>query len=119
MRNIVIVGGGIAGLLSALMYAKSGAKVSLIENSGEIGGLLRSYVSPDGYSFDFGTHFLRETGLKELDKLLFGELCPLTWQSFNVLKNGNYFCGKLNEASLLLMQGLCLKMFIGRAKKSC
>ena len=99
MRNIVIVGGGIAGLLSALMYAKSGAKVSLIENSGEIGGLLRSYVSPDGYSFDFGTHFLRETGLKELDELLFGELCRPTWQSFNVLKNGNYFYGKLNEAS--------------------
>ena len=99
MKNIVIVGGGIAGLLSALMYARSGAKVSLIENSSEIGGLLRSYVSPEGYSFDFGTHFLRETGLKELDGLLFGELCPLTWQSFNVLKNGNYFCGKLNEAS--------------------
>ena len=52
MKNIVIVGGGIAGLLSALMYAKSGAKVSLIENSNEIGGLLRSYVSPNGYSFD-------------------------------------------------------------------
>ena len=99
MKNVVIVGGGIAGLLSASMFARFGAKVSLIEYSNEIGGLLRSYVSPEGYNFDYGTHFLRETGIKELDELLFGGLCPLNWQSFNVLKNGNYFCGRLNDTS--------------------
>jgi len=89
----------VAGILSAIMLAEKGMKVHLIESAGSMGGLLRSYQSPEGFTFDYGTHFLRETGNNELDKLLYGGLCWREWQKLKILKNGNYFYGSLNEKS--------------------
>jgi heterodisulfide reductase subunit A len=40
-RNCLVVGGGIAGMKAALAVADSGAKVDLIESSGQLGGNLR------------------------------------------------------------------------------
>lgn len=88
-----------AGILSAIMLAEKGMKVHLIESTGSLGGLLRSFQSPEGFTFDYGTHFLRETGNNELDKLLYGGLRWTEWQKLKVLKNGNYFYGLLNEKS--------------------
>ena len=41
-KKYVIVGGGIAGLFSALLLSKQGHKVTVVEKAGEVGGLLRS-----------------------------------------------------------------------------
>ena len=50
-QQIVIIGGGIAGIVSALTAAKFGFNVILIEQQKNLGGLLRSFKSQSGYIF--------------------------------------------------------------------
>ena len=61
-RRKVVVGGGIAGICTALFLAEKGDSVTLIEKGPALGGLLRSiYPFDNEYSFDFGTHFLAQS----------------------------------------------------------
>lgn len=95
MRNMVVVGGGIAGLVASLLLAKKGYKVDLIEKEEACGGLLRSFKNDDGITFDYGTHILSETMIRELDEILFPNLENEGWNQFEILKTGNYFKGNL------------------------
>ncbi len=98
MKNVCIVGAGIAGLFSAKMLATKGINVRLFEAAPEVGGLLRSFKSSLGQDFDFGTHIMRQTGVPEIDHLLFSSLSE-QWQSFPVLKTGSVVNGKLYSKS--------------------
>lgn len=51
--DVIVVGGGLAGLTSAVFLAKSGKKTLLIEKNTEVGGLVSSFQT-DGYVFDAG-----------------------------------------------------------------
>ncbi|MCB9760318.1 MAG: FAD-dependent oxidoreductase [Alphaproteobacteria bacterium] len=53
--TVVIVGGGVAGLVSAQLLQEAGAQVVVIERNETIGGLARSFRY-DGFSFDCGPH---------------------------------------------------------------
>ena len=87
----VVVGGGIAGICTALFLAEKGDSVTLIEKGPALGGLLRSiYPFGNEYCFDFGTHFLAQTANKKLNELLFGNL-DLQW--FDYLKVGSFYSG--------------------------
>ena len=44
-EDIVIVGGGIAGLSAAIFLARAGMSVTIIERSTEIGGRARTSIS--------------------------------------------------------------------------
>ncbi len=74
MSDVVIVGGGIAGLTAALLLAEKDFRVKLIESAPDLGGLLRSHTRGQWGEFDHGTHVFSETGLEELDAVLFAEL---------------------------------------------
>lgn len=65
--QIVVVGGGIAGLMGAIIAAESGADVTLLESEPTVGGLLRSRTLPGGDIVDYGTHIPTSTGSTELD----------------------------------------------------
>ncbi len=52
---VVIVGGGVAGLVSALLLLEAGCEVVVIEKFPYVGGLARSYEY-DGFVFDCGPH---------------------------------------------------------------
>ncbi|TGV30978.1 hypothetical protein EN829_034885 [Mesorhizobium sp. M00.F.Ca.ET.186.01.1.1] len=99
METAVVVGGGIAGLLSSILLKEKYEQVFLVERGPECGGLLRSFENKDGVSFDLGTHVLKETGIAPLDELLFSNLQNDEWSTLDYLKVGNYFEGKLNKNS--------------------
>jgi phytoene dehydrogenase-like protein len=60
--NTIIVGGGIAGLTSAVYLARAGQKILLIEKNRECGGLVNSF-SRDGFQFDAGVRALIDAGI--------------------------------------------------------
>lgn len=65
-RSAVIVGAGPGGLAAALLLAKSGVKVTVVEKSGEVGGRT-STLHRDGFKFDIGpTFFLYPKVLREI-----------------------------------------------------
>ena len=72
----VVVGGGIAGILSSILLKKKFDQVYLLEKENKLGGLLSSYKSKEGFEFDYGSHFLRDTGVSELDEILYNNSWP-------------------------------------------
>jgi phytoene dehydrogenase-like protein len=73
-KEVLIVGGGIAGLTAALVLAGQGHSVKLLESALELGGLLRSHARGKWGDFDHGTHVFSETGVAGLDAILFSGL---------------------------------------------
>ena len=66
--DVIIIGGGISGLLSALTLSKHGKKVLLLEKDDAVGGNCNSYMV-DGFQVDTGPHaitHLREGPLRRL-----------------------------------------------------
>ncbi|MCH7972928.1 MAG: oleate hydratase [Bacteroidetes bacterium] len=59
MKKCVLIGGGIAGLTSAVYLSKSGINVELIESSNKLGGRAYSFKDPaTGSIIDNGQHIL-------------------------------------------------------------
>ena len=60
--HTIVVGGGIAGLTSAVYLARSGQRVLLIEKNKEFGGLVNSFKR-DGFQFEAGVRALEDAGI--------------------------------------------------------
>lgn len=60
--EIIVVGGGIAGLTSAVYLARQGQKVVLIEKNKECGGLVNSFTH-NGFHFEAGVRALEDAGI--------------------------------------------------------
>ncbi|MCI5219845.1 MAG: NAD(P)/FAD-dependent oxidoreductase, partial [Candidatus Electrothrix sp. LOE2] len=56
-KNILIIGSGIGGLSTAIILAKLGFEVTVLEKNRQAGGLLRSYAR-DGIECEVGVHYL-------------------------------------------------------------
>src|SRR5262249_57809697 len=98
----VPVGGGTSGLLAALLARRAcpDAEIHLIEQSPELGGLLRKIDGGPFGSFDCGMHTMTETGIAELDGLLRGLLPDDYWHNFSGSRrdlSGMVFQGKLSH----------------------
>ena len=55
--DVVVVGGGLAGLCAASFAASAGARVALYESSPDLGGRARTRVK-EGFCFNYGPHAL-------------------------------------------------------------
>lgn len=56
--DVLVAGGGPAGVAAAVMAAEAGAKVLIIEQSGSFGGVGTVGMVPEIMNFDDGEHFL-------------------------------------------------------------
>ena len=68
--DVVVAGGGLAGLCAASFASSAGARVALYESSPDLGGRARTRVK-EGFCFNFGPHaFYRrgafDTALRDL-----------------------------------------------------
>ena len=96
MAIAVVVGGGPAGLLSARILKRDFDRVLLVDNAEKLGGLCRSFQNEYGDWFDFGTHFLAETGVPDLDEVLLSVIDLDDWHSIRGYRASSYMSGKLN-----------------------
>lgn len=64
--DVVIIGSGLGGLVSALIFAKEGYKVCVLEKNNQFGGNLQTFVR-DKSIFDTGVHYIG--GLAEGENL--------------------------------------------------
>jgi protoporphyrinogen oxidase/SAM-dependent methyltransferase len=55
---VVIVGAGLAGLTAAVHLKRHGVPVRVFEAGPKLAGLARSEHDPDGFTYDFGAHFI-------------------------------------------------------------
>jgi protoporphyrinogen oxidase len=57
-RPVAILGAGIAGLACAAELRRRGVPVAVFEAGPKIAGLATSHADPDGFTYDFGAHFV-------------------------------------------------------------
>lgn len=80
--HTIVLGSGIGGLSAALLLAKAGRRVTLIECNGEIGGRMRRFHR-NGIPFDTGLHFTSSlNGILGQAFATLGVLDGLTAESF-------------------------------------
>lgn len=96
--DAIVLGGGIVGLFSSLYLQSKGKKVTLIEGSPSLGGLLRSFRNSNSLTYDMGTHFINKTGVQEIDELLLDDsiqqhLHLIKEQRTSSITNGNVHTG--------------------------
>jgi phytoene desaturase len=66
-RHVVVIGAGPGGLAAAMLVAARGARVTVLEKDGVVGGRSRTLTTPQGYRFDLGpTFFLYPRILEEI-----------------------------------------------------
>ena len=95
-KKILIVGGGIIGIaLSKFLSLNKKNKITILDSSHSLGGFLKS-VKYRNMAFDLGTHYIKETGNKNLDKILFKKI-KKKWIKINFIKSGNFFKKKIIE----------------------
>ena len=64
-KNVVIVGGGPAGMQAAITAADRGHRVTLFERNGELGGQIRTF---ENESFKYSTKKFKEYLIRQIDK---------------------------------------------------
>jgi oxygen-dependent protoporphyrinogen oxidase len=55
---VIIIGGGLAGLTAAVHLRHHGVPVKIFEAGKQIAGLARSEKDAEGFTYDFGAHFI-------------------------------------------------------------
>lgn len=56
--DAIVVGGNLAGLISAWLLGELGYRTLLVERGPKLGGVNASFATPDGSTFDMGMHVL-------------------------------------------------------------
>ena len=84
-RNVLVVGGGIAGMEAAIVAADRGHNVTLVEKSDTLGGLLK-FTDVDYYKRDLGKFkdlLIRRVNKRDIDVILDKEVTPDDINLFN------------------------------------
>jgi protoporphyrinogen oxidase len=99
---VVIVGGGVAGLVTAHLLAEHGAEVVVVEKFSRVGGLARSYEY-EGFVFDCGPHrfHTENPNIKAyIDRVLGSDVTAFPRKS-EVFFEGKYYRWPLHPKNLI------------------
>ena len=114
-KPVAIIGAGIAGLTAANFLRRQGVPIILFEAGAQIAGLARSYADQDGFSYDFGAHFITNRlaaavgiGAQCRDVKYYGE---------SVLLDGKNYSYPFGLMGVPRFVGSALKSKLGRAPK--
>jgi phytoene dehydrogenase-like protein len=115
--DVVVVGGGLAGLCAAVYVSRAGFSVEVVERASALGGR-GATLQENGFSFNRGAHALYRTGeasqiLAELGVATPGRVVP---SGGRALKGGKLHQLPVGAASLLTtgLFGLGAKASVGR-----
>jgi protoporphyrinogen/coproporphyrinogen III oxidase len=86
---VAIIGAGLAGLTAAWKLARHGIPVAVYEASGKVAGLAASYRDQEGFSHDFGAHFITNRLAAAVG--ISGECLNVERYSETVLVNGQTY----------------------------
>ena len=56
--RVAVVGAGLSGLLAARELQRRGISVTVYESGKQVAGLARSFTDAQGFTYDFGAHFI-------------------------------------------------------------
>ncbi len=106
-HNVVVLGGGVAGLSAAYVLSRAGGRVRLCERDKEVGGLSRTVVHGD-FRFDLGGHrfFTKDKKLENFLRELMGEEFVVTPRSSKIYLHGKYFDYPLKPKNALFGLGM-------------
>lgn len=82
--DVIIIGGGVAGLCTGAILSKEGKKVLVLEQRREVGGRIAEFVI-GGFTIQWGGHIIEDTG-SGLGKLF--EFVGLTLENTGIRNNG-------------------------------
>jgi len=91
-KGIVIMGGGLTGLSSGYILAKSGLSVKVFESDSTVGGLSKTIVRK-GFRFDLGGHrfFTKDRKIDDFVKDLMGDELISVPRKSKIYMRGKYF----------------------------
>ncbi|NVM28193.1 MAG: FAD-dependent oxidoreductase [Candidatus Helarchaeota archaeon] len=99
--DVVVVGGGIAGLGTATLLQKEGLNVLVLEKENKVGGRARTFTK-NGWKIDIGLHFISLGDGSTLHKLCNEVGYIIEWGKYN--KDGYlYSGGKWNKSTEVLL----------------
>lgn len=112
--DVLIVGGGPAGLSAALEAQRLGASVTVLERLGQVGGLCRT-IEFDQCRFDIGPHrfFTKNSEVKALFDDVLGSDSVTVRRKTRILHDGTFFDYPLTPVNAMLGAGVRRGVTIG------
>jgi len=106
-NDIVILGGGLAGLSAGYTLTKAGLPVQVYEGAAEVGGLSKT-IERNGFRFDLGGHrfFTNDTSVDALVRDLMGQEMVSVRRSSKIYLRDRYFNYPLRPLNAMFGLGI-------------